>query len=338
VLSERQELLLRKVVEGHLAGGQPVGSKMLAADIEVEWGPSTVRHELAVLEEHGLLAHPHTSAGRVPTDAGYRYFVDRIVAGQQPSPPEALTTSLARLEIDDAIRVMTETLSRVTSLLAIVSAPPIETTTIRHVEVLLLQPQVVMTVVITSAGGVTKRLFTSERPVDPGLVSWAGSYLNERLTGMALGARRLASRLDDPSLSAVERTFIRQLEPAFTDLNAAEDSLYVDGTSRLLGGGRSVDVADLNALMEMIEQRVGLLELLRDALDERGVYVRIGHENEIPALRTLAVVAAGYGPPGRNLGTVSVIGPTRMDYATAIPSVREAANQLSRFVSDLYDG
>src|SRR5207302_3004063 len=128
-----------------------------------------IRHELANLEELGLLAHPHTSAGRVPTEAGYRYFVDRLLPDVHPEPRPALSLSLVQRELDEAMQVTTETLSQVTNLLAIVTAPPIETSTIRHVEVLLLQPQVLMVVVITSTGGVTKRLFTFSRPADPGL-------------------------------------------------------------------------------------------------------------------------------------------------------------------------
>jgi heat-inducible transcriptional repressor len=335
VLTQRQELILRKVVEGHLEAGAPVGSKALAEDDEVAWGSSTVRHELSVLEEHGLLAHPHTSAGRVPTDAGYRYFVDRLLPEPRPRP---LALSLVRSEIDAAMRVTTETLSQVTSLLAIVSAPPLETATIRHVEVLVLQPQVLMVVVITSTGGVTKRLFAFERPVDPGLADWAVSFFNERLVGMGLGARMLGKRLADPSLPDRERAFVERVAPAFTELeDSAGDTLYVDGAARLVREERFQDVSQLNALMEMLERRVTLLGVLREALGQDDVYVRIGRENALPELRSLAVVAASYGLPRRNLGTVSVIGPVRMDYATAIDSVREAATQLSRFVEDVYD-
>jgi heat-inducible transcriptional repressor len=225
----------------------------------------------------------------------------------------------------------------VTNLLAIVSAPPLATTTIRHIEVLALQPQILMVVVITSTGGVSKRVFTFDRPVDPGLADWAGSYLNEQLVGMGLGARMLHSKLQDASLPATERAFLAELSPAFTELAAtAGDTLYVDGAHRLVSEYRFQDVSQLNALMEMLERRVSLLEVLTAALDARGLYVRIGGENREPALRSLSLVAANYGLPQRNLGTVSVIGPTRMDYAHAISSVREAAHQLSRFVEDLY--
>jgi heat-inducible transcriptional repressor len=342
MLTPRQELLLAKVIDGFAGSGQPVGSKALAGDPDITSGPSTIRNELAVLEEQGLLAHPHTSAGRVPTDAGYRYYVDRLLpdrrAAAAPVRRRGMELSLARREVDEAMRVTTETLSQVTNLLAIVSAPPIATTTIRHVEVLLLQPQVLMIVIITSTGGVSKRVFTFQRPVDPGLADWAASYLNEQLVGKDLGARTLRARLAEPSLPATERAFLAELAPAFTELaETAEDTLYVDGAARLLAEHRFQDVTQLNSLLQMLERRVSLLGVLSAALGERDIYVRIGGENEMPALRSLSLVAANYGLPARNLGTVSVIGPTRMDYGTAIRAVREAAGMLSRFVEDVYD-
>jgi heat-inducible transcriptional repressor len=339
MLTSRQELVLRKVVDGYLEGGTPMGSKALSVDVDVHWGPSTIRNELASLEEFGLLAHPHTSAGRVPTEAGYRYFVDRLLPTEEIGPARPrLSLSLVRRELDEAMRVTTEALSQVTNLLAIVTAPPIETSTIRHIEVLLLQPQVLMVVVITSTGGVTKRLFTFASPVDPGLADWAASYLNERLVGLGLGARMLQKRLHDPSLSGSELDFLDALSAVFTALeDDAHDTLYVEGTARLLREDRLGEVTELNALMDMLERRVTLLGVLRAALTERDVLVRIGAENSIPGLRSLALVAAAYGLPQRRLGTVSVIGPLRMDYGHAIKVVREAASQLSSFVADIYD-
>jgi heat-inducible transcriptional repressor len=339
MLTPRQEAILRKVVESYTATGQPVGSKMLAADTELASAPSTIRNELALLEEQGLLAHPHTSAGRTPTDAGHRYVVDRLLAsppGVGLSAPVAL--SPGRRELDEALRITTETLSEMTNLLAVASAPAVDRATIHRVEVLTLHPGVVMVVVITSNGGVSKFLRTFEAPVDGGLIAWAGEYLNERVGGLPIGARMLHQRLSDPELGARERAFIEHLSPAFGDLGGGgEDLLYVDGTSRLLGAHRFASVAEVNELMAMIEERVALVELLRRALGERGVFVRIGGENDVPGMQTLAVVASGYGVRQRKLGTVSVIGPVRMDYATAIGSVRAVAQQLSRFVEDVYD-
>lgn len=337
MLSPRQELVLRKVVDAHSASGLPVGSKALAADPDLGCGPSTIRSELASLEERGLLVHPHTSAGRVPTDAGHRYYVDRLLTGGQLEPrAPALELSLIRREVDEAMRITTETLSQVTDLLAVVSAPPIDTATIRHIEVLGLQPQVVMVVVITSTGGVTKRVFAFPEAVDAGLIAWAGDELNGRLVGVGLGARTLRGRLTDPGMGATERAFLEALSPAFTDLSANSDqSLYYEGTARLLSFG---DITEINALMELLERRVTLLGVLQAALGSpRDVLVRIGSENQAPALQGLSVIAAGYGLPSRTLGSVSVIGPVRMDYQRSIRSVRDAALQLSRFIEDIYD-
>jgi heat-inducible transcriptional repressor len=338
LLTPRQELILRKVVENYLRSGQPVASKTIAADPSLDCGPSTVRNELALLEEHDLLAHPHTSAGRVPTDAGHRYLVDGMLgAGQSLTPTRPLALSLIRSEVEEAMRVTSVAISQVTSLLAVVSAPSLNTATIRHVEVLALQPQVVMVVVITSTGGVSKLLTTFDRPVDQGLISWAGEYLNERLVGYGLGARMLSGRLEDSGLGASEQAFVERLMPAFGGLaSETEDTLYVDGAAHLLSDRRVGDVTNMNDLVSLLERRVALLRVLRAALGESDVYVRIGRENEIPAMRSLAFVAAGYGPASRKLGAVSVIGPVHMDYEGAIATVREAAHELSRFVEDAY--
>ena len=335
MLTPRQEELLERVIRAYLDTGVPVGSKTLAET--TEWGSSTIRYELASLEEQGLLNHPHTSAGRVPTDAGYRRFVDRVLPQARSGERPELSLSLVRREVDEAMRTTSEALSQVTDLLAIVTAPPLETATIRHVEVLVLQPQVLMVVVITSTGGVTKRLFAMEEPIDTGLARWAAAYLNEELVGMGLGARMLAGRLADPGLGAAERAFLAELAPAFTELeDTAAQSLYLEGTTRLLSEHRLGDVAQLGAIMELLERRVTLLGVLSDALSSPDTVVSIGSENRPPALRNLAVVAQSYGLPARSLGTVSVIGPVRMDYEHAIRAVRAAAHELSAFVEDVY--
>jgi heat-inducible transcriptional repressor len=338
MLTSRQERILCKVVDDYLRTGQPVASKSIAADSEFDCGPSTVRNELALLEEQGLLAHPHVSAGRVPTDAGHRYVVDLMLSsGEGLEVQRRMELSLIRREVEEAMRTTSETLSQMTNLLAVVSAPSLNTATIRHIEVLALQPEVAMVVVITSSGGVSKLFATFDRPVDFGLLAWAGEYLRERLVGFGLGARMLQQRLIDPTLSAPELAFLERLVPAFGDLAAdTEDELYVDGTARLFSAGQFEDAAQLEGLVGLLERRVLLLRVLRAALGQRGIFVRIGRENEIPAMRSLALVATGYGVAQRKLGAVSVIGPVRMDYAGAIVTVREAANELSRFVEDAY--
>jgi heat-inducible transcriptional repressor len=341
MLTERQQAILGLVVKNHVERGRPVGSRAIAGRNDVDWSPSTVRAELATLEEDGLLTHPHTSAGRVPTDAGYRFYVEELLAAQNrlPERPVAeLSLTLMRREVDDAIRDTTATLSRITDLVALVTAPPLHTATIHRVEVLRLQPRVVMVVVIASNGDVAKRVFTFDAEVDPGLVEWAGSYLNERLSGLALGARMAADRLSDPELGIKERGFLGEIGAAFSNLEqSAEQTLYVEGAARLLSEEHAADLPHAEDLMRALERRVNVLHALRSALDERSVFVWIGDENPQPELRSASVVGANYGLGYRNLGAVGIIGPIRMDYATAIASVREAAGELSRFFETVYD-
>src|SRR3954447_26161680 len=273
-ITQRQAEVLRKVVETHVSHGQPVGSKWLAEQANLPWRPSTIRAELAKLEELGLLQHPHTSAGRVPTDSGYRYFVDELLeGGRLPAPRQDFGRSVIRRGGEATLRGPPAQLSRVTNLLAIVSAPPLGTTTIRHIEVLLLQPQLAMVVVITSTGGVTKRVASYERPVDPGLVKWARSYLNEVLDGLAVGARIVQQRLSSPDLSASERSFLATLAPAFSELeDSAEETLYVGGAGRLMSEHRLQELSQINDLMQLLERRVALLRVLRSALEEPSIY------------------------------------------------------------------
>lgn len=342
MLTPRQERILCSVVDAHVQSGQPISSRTIAADPDLDCGPSTVRNELALLEERGLLTHPHTSAGRVPTDLGHRYVVDMMLASGRelgkPRPLRSLQLSLMRSEVEEAMRATTEALSQVTNLLAVVSAPRIDSATIRHVEVIPLQPQVLAIVVITSTGGVCKMLVTFEEPVDSGLLAWAEEYLNERLSGLGIGARMLHQRLLDEGLGDREEAFMQRLAPAFFEEMPTEPggTLYFDGASHLLAKGQIESIVEINELMDMLEQRVTLLSVLRSALSSSDVHVRIGAENELPAMRSLALVAAGYGLAQRKLGAVSVIGPVRMDYAGAIATVREAARELSRFVQYAY--
>lgn len=337
-LTDRQRSILRLLVEEHVATGHPVGSKTLVERAGLGVSASTVRNELSELEHSGLLTHPHTSAGRVPTKGGYRYYADVLLQELEPRPPSfPLDLAAARNEVEGALQATTEMLSQLTQLIALVSAPPLETATVKHVEVLLLQARVVMVVVITSTGGVTKRVYAFDRRVDPKLVEWAAEYLNDQVAGLQLGTSMLRRRFEDPGLSPVERGFLDVLRPAFTEIvSEAEHRLYVGGAAGLLVDVRAEDISTYKAVLEMLEQRASMLDLIAEVLDPRRPFVRVGDELEHPALAELALVGACYGLTNRTLGSVSLVGPVRMDYGTAIRSVRSAASELSRFVEEVY--
>ena len=338
-LTARQEQVLRTVIEEYIALGAPVGSKHLSERFGFGVAASTIRNDLADLEDMGMLAHPHTSAGRVPTDVGYRHYVDAVVTERREVGMSALPPQRHRAasEIDAALRETAEALSRVTELLAVVSAPAVSTSTLRHIEILALQARLVMVVLITTSGQVTKRTFSFAAPVDEGLAEFGRVYLNEQLVGAQLGTRKVASAFDSPDLRPKERAFLDTLRPAFETAGPGDvEGLHLDGTSRLLDNLTRAGAGHLNEVLQMLEERYNLLELLAGALREDGVYFRIGHEMPSPPLQECSLVATTYGVANRSLGTVSVIGPTRMDYPRVISTVRATADGLSAYLEDIW--
>lgn len=337
MLTPRQEQILRLVAEMYTLSGSPVGSRAIAERDDVDYAASTVRNEFAVLVSHGLLEQPHTSAGRRPTEAGYRYFVDGLLqSGWIADPPRKIELTFGQRQLDEAMRKTTEALAEATELMALVSAPPLSTEEIVRIELIQLQERKIAVVVITSAGGVNKRVFDFSQPVDRGLVEWATGYLNDRLKGIPLGARMIRSRLQGDDLHPIERAFVDAISSVVMEPPPGDETLFVGGTGYLVASGRREGIPGLDRFLIALEERAALARLLRSRLDERGVYLRIGHENEARELTGVSVVGANYGTVTRNLGNVNVVGPVRMDYPRAIATVRYAAARLSDFVSDVY--
>ena len=349
-LTERQRMILNAVTERYIGTGAPVSSKELVGVAGLVVSSSTVRNEFALLEEKGYLTHPHTSAGRMPTDLGYREFVDYLMSGPQsrsPGRPGVTLGAPASLqpedltgEIDTALRQATDAMSRATNLLALAVAPRVSGARLCHVELLTLHPTELMYVFIVSTGGVMKGIVDWPRPVDPGLVEWARIYLNETLNEHTLTARLIRRTLDNPELSPREAAFLKILAPALerlVDEQYEEEELFVGGTSRLLAESQLKDISSLRDLLSLLEERFLLLRVMRAVLGTGAVVVRIGSEHEAMALQPFSIVAASYGLPQRRLGTVSLVGPTRMDYEKAIATVRETAQSLSELIGERYE-
>src|SRR5262249_33529311 len=276
----RQRDILARVVEAYIATGQPVGSRYLVERAGLRVSASTVRNELAELEAQGLLTHPHTSAGRVPTELAYRLHAQELLARQEQRPGSfPLDLSELRREVDAALQATSEVLSRATHMLALVSAPPLQTTSGRHVGVLLLNPRPAMAAGSTSTGGVAL-----EAPVDGGLAKWAREYLNERLAGLRLGTNAVRRALEEPSLSAGEQRFLAALGPVFTDVLQSEQRLYLGGAAELFEGAREDEMELYRHVLITLERRAALLELLGEALDPLRTWVRVGGELAHPAL------------------------------------------------------
>jgi heat-inducible transcriptional repressor len=337
-LSPRKREILRRVIEEYVATGQPVGSRAIAERSDLGVSASTVRSELAELEGLGLLTHPHTSAGRMPTESGYRLYADDLVQSLEGRPAGlGLDLRSMRNEVEAALRATTDMLSQATKLLALVSAPSLETATIRHIEVVALQPTSLMVVVITSTGGVTKRLFRVDDPFDPGLVAWAAEYLGERLVGERIGSRLVRSRLEAPELEPRERAFLGLVGQALLEARSeAGPEVFVGGTAGLLEEARVDEVEATMRLLELLERRAAVLELVCEALQPQRTVVRVGPDVG-GGHHDVSLVGATYGIRSTPLGAVGLVGPLRMDYEKAIRSVRAAAFELSRFVEDVYE-
>jgi heat-inducible transcriptional repressor len=348
-LTERQRTILNTVTERYIVSGAPVPSKDLVGAGGLDVSSSTVRSEFALLEDRGYLTHPHTSAGRIPTDLGYREFVDQLMSDSTtrlrtrpscyPRLLDTLFTEELAGEIDTALNQATDAMSRATNLLALALAPRVSGARLCHVELLALHARELMYVFIVSTGRVMKGVIEWPRAVDPGLVEWARTYLNETLNEHTLTARLIRLALENPELSPREAEFLDVLAPAFASLvdEQSQEELYIGGASRLLAEPTLQDVASLRDLLSLLEERFMLLRVLRTALGATTVVVRIGSEHEAIALQPFSVVAASYGLPQRQLGTVSLVGPTRMDYETAIATVRETAQRLSELVGSRYE-
>lgn len=337
-LSERQEILLELVVDEHIATHSPVGSKLLASRSGLSVSASTIRNELAELESMGLLTHPHTSAGRLPTEEGYRYYAGRLIEmANVPTAELELDLSELRQELHTALQVTTEAVAELTQLMAVTSAPNVETTVVRHVELIQLRPDAVVIVVITAAGDVYKKVLQLEQAADRGLIESVAEYLNDCLCGARLGARLIRATFNAPGLGGDETQILQTLEPMFDELVRSERSVFFGGAADAIPIFFEDNVYAARRLLELLGERAGVLELLRETLDSKRPFVRVGRELEEEELEGVSIVGAAYGLAHRNLGTVSVVGPSRMDYATAIGVVRGASRALSGYVEEVYE-
>jgi heat-inducible transcriptional repressor len=345
-LTRRQAIILKAVVLAHQASGRPVGSRTLVDSGVIDASPSTVRSELGRLEELGLLEHPHTSAGRVPTDRGYRVYVDHLLDRDDlpvTAPIDQVSHEVANApQVEQVLRETTRVLAETTRLLAVVTAPPRQGAVVRRVEVIQLTERRLVVVCVTETGDVTKHVVQTRSAIDPGLAKWAGEYLNETITGMALGQNTLRNRLNTPDLSAREQEMLALLAPAFTDLFEHGPEVHVGG-SQALAHRIGANASQVLALLSMLDERRRLFEALSamapGTLHGRsgGVSVRIGAENDLPELRALSLVGAPYGLATRQLGVVGLIGPTSLDYPVAMAAVSTAADALSDVAHDLYE-
>ena len=330
---ERRLAVLRAIVEDYVSTEEPVGSKALVERHRLGVSPATVRNDMAVLEEEGFITQPHTSAGRVPTDKGYRLFVDRLTTLKPMSPAErrALATFLdGAVDLDDVVGRSVRLLSQLTHQVAVVQYPTLSRSTVRHVELVALAPTRLLVVLILSTGRVEQRLVELEQPVSDDDLADVRSTVHRAVIGETIAVALTALRgLDGGGVATA--SVVATLVDAMSD-HRSDERVVVSGAANLARYGDSFDV-DVRPLLEALEEHVVLLKLL-GAAHSGGVLVRIGHEGPNEELSSTRVVSTGYGPGDEALASLGIVGPTRMDYPGTMVAVRAVARYVSRILDE----
>ena len=335
---DRKLAVLRAIVEDYVATREPVGSKALVERHRLGVSPATVRNDMAVLEEEGLIAQPHTSAGRIPTDKGYRFFVDRLTQVKPLTAAErrAISSFLEGAhDLDDVVQRSVRLLAQLTQQVAIVQYPVLARSTVRHVELVSLSSTRLLLVMILSTGRVEQRIVELPGALgDAELMDLRTRVLHaavgERITDAASALGALTERVERRDRSQVAVIVAALVEAMSNERH--DERVVVGGTANLARFGDSFD-ASIKPMLEALEEHVVLLKLLGEATSSDSITVRIGHEGPYEELATTSVVATGYGPGDEAVGSLGVVGPTRMDYAGSMAAVRAVA----RYVSTILD-
>lgn len=334
---ERKLSVLRAIVEDYVETREPVGSKALVERHALGVSSATIRNDMAALEEEGLIAQPHTSAGRVPTDAGYRLFVDRLSQVKPLSPAEkrAISTLLTdAVDLDDVLDRTVRALSTLTRQVAVVQYPSLSRATVRHVELVPLAPGRLLVVLITGSGRVEQRTVEVDPQVTDELVGELRARLNSGLAGKALTEVAVLLRTTAEAFRPEDRDLVSSVVTALEDALSSqrEDRVVLAGTAHLARSPLDFSQS-IGPVLEAIEEQVVLLRLLGEMADDptSGVSVRIGHEIHHQGLIETSLVSSGYGS-GTQVARLGVLGPTRMDYPTTMAAVRAVARYVSRII------
>ncbi|MGZ4500966.1 MAG: heat-inducible transcriptional repressor HrcA [Nocardioidaceae bacterium] len=337
MVEDRKLAVLRAIVEDYVATQEPVGSKALVERHKLGVSPATIRNDMAALEEEGFLTQPHTSAGRVPTDKGYRLFVDRLSQVKPLSSAErrAIMTLLeGALDLDDVVQRSVRLLAQLTRQVAIVQYPTLSRSTVRHVELVVLNGTRVLVVMILSTGRIEQRIIELPEELTEDQVADLRVRLNRAVIGERLtdASQRLVELPEDfePGLRSPVAVIVVALIEAMSDHRSTE-RVAVGGTANLARFGDGFD-ASIKPMLEALEEQVVLLKLLGEASSQ--LTVRIGHEVPFEELSTTSVVSTGYGPEEEALATLGIVGPTRMDYPGTMATVRAVARYVSKILDE----
>lgn len=340
-LQARRLAVLKAIVTDFVIDGEPVGSRRVADELSLGVSAATVRADMAALENEGFITQPHTSAGRVPTDRGYRFFVDALAdtGALEPEHRSALDgLMLGSADIEELLRRASMVLSRLTRYASLVAAPRLDHSRLRHVELVPLGPLNVLAILIVDTGQIRKRVIELDEPVAEHELQRARHAVNDAAGNMGL--------VDTPGIVAGIapgappglRDLLERISEALREESSGGGSVervFVGGSANLAGAGHFDRLEQISELYELLEQQVVLIEMLRGTLAAGDPAVRIGGELPLVELAACSVVASGYDISGSRAGSVGVIGPTRMDYPQTLAAVKAVASSIEHALAGM---
>ena len=335
MLDDRAKLLLKTLVDRYIADGQPVGSRTLSKAAGLELSPATIRNIMADLEELGLIASPHTSAGRTPTARGYRLFVDTLITAE-PEPGSGIGPTLA-LPPDQPQKVIANAAQMLSSLSQFVGVvmSPRHSSVFRHIEFLRLSEKRILVIIVSPEGDVQNRVLFTESDFTPSQLVEAGNYLNMHFSGLTLEQVGLRLKGEVENLRSEIAALMQAAIAASTEaVQNAQNEVVISGEHNLLSvSDFAQDMTQLRRAFDLFEQKALLMRLLDETSQAAGMRIYIGGENQAMPLEELSVVSAPYAVNGQVVGTLGVIGPTRMPYQRMIEIVDITSRMIGNALS-----
>lgn len=341
-LDERKKRILKVITDDYIASGEPVGSRTIARRYDLGLSPATIRNEMADLEEGGFLEQPHTSAGRVPSERGYRYYVDALMSRHALAEKdvEAIYGDLEQYhqEIEAVIQQTSKILVQMTKYPSLVLSPQINTAIFKHIQLVKLSNNTVLVVIVTDTGLVENKVIELQQEISTEELDRLSTLLNQKLRGISLNKLQISLFNDiNSELVFHDQLFneaLKLLIKSMMNRNKAGERVYIDGATKMLEQPEFLDLQKFKPLMNLLEEEDRLYKLLcKDVITKS--QVKIGHENEDQGIQDCSVVTASYEIAGRAVGVIGILGPTRMDYGKVLPVVEVTAAILSDLLSQI---
>ncbi|GAB7386303.1 heat-inducible transcriptional repressor HrcA [Bacillaceae bacterium] len=341
MLSERQKLILAAIVENYIHIAEPVGSRTISKREEINFSSATIRNEMADLEELGYLEQPHTSAGRIPSQKGYRFYVDHLIKPHLLSSVEIanLKNAFAQkmYEIEQVIQHTAYILSSLTNYTSIVLGPEVYQAALKHFQIVPMSSNKAVAIIVTDTGKVEHKVISVPEEISIGEIEKVVNILNTKLVGIPLTElkHRLYSEIAVEMQKHVDHyeKMIQAIEDAIRSRN--DDRVYLGGTTKIMSQPEFRDVEKVKGILELLEETDKVIQLF--SLPDEGIQVRIGTENSIEEVSNCSIITASYHLNGKPIGRIGILGPTRMEYGKMIAIIDYLSKDLSRLLSDLYN-